>query len=73
MNLGTVLNEGLKFTVTVQRYGGMNAGESVHEVVPHCIREDGLLQLTIEGEEVTSDTANATRRDTIRAAWKASL
>jgi len=69
MNLGTVLNEGLKFTVTVQVYGGTNAGESVHEVVPHCIREGGLLHPTTEGivEEVTSDIENATSRATMKA------
>jgi len=56
-------------TVVVQRYGGMNAGESVHEVAPHCIREDGLLHPTTEGivEEVTSEIENATSRATMKA------
>ena len=56
-------------TVVVQRYGGMNAGESVHDAVPHCIREGGLLHPTTEGmvEEVTSEIENATSRATMKA------
>ena len=55
-------------TVTEQKYG-TDVVESVHDAVPHCIREDGLLHPTTEGivEEVISEIEYATSRATMKA------
>jgi len=54
--------------VTEQKYG-TDVVDSAHDVVPHCIREGGLVQTTTEGivEEVTSEIENATSRATMKA------
>jgi len=54
--------------VTEQKYG-TDVVDSAHDVVPHCIREGGLLHPTTEGteEEVTSEIENATSRATMKA------
>jgi len=55
--------------VTEHENGAVFPGDRVHEVVPHCIKEGGLLHPTTEGteEEVTSEIENATSRATMKA------